>query len=397
MKPQITKVSAWVALMMACAYGLSPSYVRADASGTGFTPVNPMGLVTAELTNMDGDVKKADPASQGRLDAFSTCTKGDRLVEGSWLQTGKTPAFAEVRWDRNNITTRVWSESVVRVSASARTVFLSKGDMLFRKNPHCTDAYTVETKRLQARIRGTTVRVKVLPDRDLIEVLEYHRFPVEVVNTLNGSRVNLTPGIVLEVRGQLSSSAPAQNTLQITENDPRLNPSKGELIFQDKNSRTLAYTANAKTALEHPLVAGFGKLPSIDSLDLIKGAMAKVPSSDNLVGNMLETVMNSAKPDKLIARNLKITSVPSRTTYYVGPNVGGDKAISLPGLAYSDMAPAGIIPNMQDLVSHIPANHLKAVAHVAQPTAIPGIPITPASGIDPLEAAPELEQTQINN
>lgn len=386
MKTQITRLSAWLALFVALGCVVCPAYVRADATGPGLASQS-MAVWARVTENTKPLVQKAVPAdpSKDELAPFVPCRQGDILSEGTMVQTGNAPALLEMKWS-NGITNRLWSNSMARICPNARWVFLSSGVLVFHKPRPLDGVYTVETKRLQARIRGTTVRVKVTPACDLIEVLECQlsKHPVEVTNKLNGSIIKLTPGVVLEVRGVINKSMlPDQQQQPIAYNcqtDPRLDPRKGEVIFTDDYSTTVAFTANAKAILDDPLIKGGNDIAPIDSIELIRTAMRTVPSSENTVGNFIETALNFGKPDKLIAENLIVARAPN-CSYMTGPNVGW-VAPDMPGIV-SEFLPGAI---------KLPRGSAKPVCSIGKEkyrnssissrmpvvnVMIPGIPIVP--------------------
>ncbi len=369
MKPQITKLSAWLALCSVSGLMLCPTFVRADVLAAGnATPVRNtsatvMPVAAASVHQLGGDVTKAATINQAseELGAFTKCSVNDMLPEGTVVKTGRS-SWVALNW--NNITTtRLWENTVARIYPTTRTVCLGSGALILRKKLNNKDTYIIETKRLQARIHGTTVRILIddVKGEDVILVEECH-LPVEVYNKINGSRVQLTPGIELHVSGKITNndnrfkflSSEIQSINSIASQpqpDLRLNPKRGELIFQDKNSSMVAYTANSKAVLSDPLTVGNGTVPPIESIDLIKETMKKVPSSDGLIGNMFDAVANGNQPDKLI-RNLKISKAP-QTTFYTGPNVGYAKSITLP--ESTDSFLAGELPNPNrplNVISH---------------------------------------------
>ena len=414
MKPQTKRLSAWMTLFVVSGYVVCPTFCKADATGiaspvpsslanngTNGAMLSPIPIV-GSVKQIGGSVERRDPIDQGeRLGPVMSCKQGDQLVEGSVISTGPK-SFAHLFWSGTE--TRIWADTVIRVLPCAKTVCLLNGALMFHKSRQCKDnECIVETKRLQARIRGTHVRVHSSASVDTILVLECSKQPVEVYNKLNGSKVSLTPGVELEVRGQINSTDPrfilkSENPIQEPkqQNFPltRLNPNKGELIFQDKHSITMAYTANAKAVLQDPMLSGDARTPALESLAEIREAMTKVPTSDNIIGNLIDNAINGGKPDKLIARNLKILGVPTKT-YYIGPNIGSDKSIALPSQAYNDLAlsPAGVMTAINVAPTSSRAVASNRVAPVAAPmllhdNAIP--PQNPAEQLTVSEPAPIL-------
>ncbi|MBX9723449.1 MAG: hypothetical protein K2X81_18740 [Candidatus Obscuribacterales bacterium] len=394
MKPQITKLSAWLALCSVSGLMLCPTFVRADVLAAGnATPVRNtsatvMPVSYATVDKLGGEVSRAETVSSAseELGAFSKCSAGDVLPEGTVVKTGRS-SWTSLKWN-NIVTTRLWENTVARIYPTTRTVCLGKGDLVLKKDKHSFDTYIVETKRLQARIHGTTVKVVTddILNRDTVLVTECQGAPVEVFNKINGSRIVLTPGIVLEVSGKIVGNDPrfrilsseSQSIKSIASNpeyDLRLNPKRGELIFQDKNSTTIAYTANAKAVLADPMNTGTSIIPPIESLDLIKAAMKKVPSSDSLLGNIFDAATNGNQPDKLI-RNIKIAKAP-QNTFYAGPNVGYAKSITLP--ESTDSFLAGELPNPNRPMNVISHN---SVGQQPAKTAVPTFVVPFTSGPD---------------
>lgn len=377
MKTQITKLSACLALFVVSGCILYPSVVFADATGYASAPSTL--LYCAELTSVIGQVQKAAPIDMSKtaLGQFVSCKKGDQLTEGTVIQTGKN-SMAEMKWSNGKFVTRLSENSLARLTPNARRVFLSTGDLIFKKDQNNTEIYTIETKRLQARIRGTTVRSRSTVFEDQFEVVESH-YPVVVKNLINGSVVNLSPGLVLVVRAKKetnsipSSMLPKGQTIaQSSQNDLRLDPSKGELIFEDKYSTTMVYTANSKAVLEDPLVTGCPDLAPIDSIDLIRTTMESVPSSENKLSNFVQSAINFGHPDKWVTKNLTITRVPDRK-YSVGPNIAivnefKPGAIVLP---HTDTFPTRLDPPWQKYQGK---NQIAAIKPVMM---IPSFPVTP--------------------
>lgn len=380
MKPQITRLSAWLSLVIVSGYVICPTFCRADATGisgpapgsmatkSGLQPLQVLGLVKAAI----GKVDRREPEGDDNFGPLKSCKKGDQLLEGSLVETGNK-SFADLVW--SGTTTRLWQNSIIRILPCAKTVHLVNGGMVFYKSRNCKDAECiVETKRLQARIRGTSVRFLTSNDVDSVLVQEMGgKDAVEIYNKVNGSRLSLAVGVVLEIRGKVMNPDPKflDSKSQAGESAPtanlKLNPNKGELIFQDKQTQTVAYTANAKAVLADPMLQGTNGGSEFDSMDLIRAAMAKVPSSDNAFENMLDLAFNAGKPDKLISKNFKILGVPTKNSYFIGPNVGGDKSIPLPEMAYADFPPGGVITALQAGPNTKQVAQLKVAAPVALP------------------------------
>lgn len=395
MNPFKVKVTASLAGVIFASSSLM--VVGAKATQVGGVDTDFLSSEFGQATLVKGSVHKSLPADSSRSSYgdFSSLKMSEKLPEGTLVKTG-AESLCEISWMVAGKTpagkTRLWANSIATVSTRARLVHLQKGEIVHKKTKGTADQF-IETKLLQARIHGTTVDVKVDfvgdTEVDNITILETDsKSGVEVTNRLNGSKVSLRPGIVLEIRGALKADAstPSANS------SPNLclKPDKGELIFQDSKSQMIAYVANSKAVLEHPLVRGKGELSEIDSIDLIRRDMAKVPSSDDVLGNIFEAAINIGKPDKLITKNLSIASVPTKTRYYVGPNVGHGMAIELPNnLAYSDFQPAGRIAEPE-------RNHVASTAaissqhHVTAPMpALHGLPLPdpkePPKPMDPQE------------
>lgn len=391
MNPFKVKVTASLAGVIFASSSLM--VVGAKATQVGGVDTDFLSSEYGLATAVKGIVSKSLPADSSRSSYgdFSTLKMSEKLPEGTLVKTG-AESLCEISWMVPGKIpagkTRLWANSIATVSTRARLVHLQKGELIHKKTKGTADQF-IETKLLQARIHGTTVDVKVDfvgdTEVDKITVLETDsKSGVEVLNRLNGSKVSLRPGIVLEIRGAIKADASAPSGSQNSTSHLCLKPDKGELIFQDSKSQTLAYVANSKAVLDHPLVRGKGELSEIDSIDLIRRDMAKVPSSDDVLGNILEAAINIGKPDKLITKNLSISSVP-KTKYYVGPNVANGNGIDLPAsLAMSVDQPAGRIGEQRNLASVLPLRH-----HVAPAPALPELPILdpkePPKPIDPQE------------
>jgi hypothetical protein len=317
------------------------------------------------------EVQKSDPVSPNAMSPFNPAHVGDGLVEGTYVQTGKL-SFAEIAWE-TGITTRLWQDTLVRVAPLSRTVFLSKGSMVFQKEPSNADC-TIETKRLQARIHGTTVKVESYQDKDTIKVTETSKW-VDVYNKIDGSRVRLTPGVELTVYG---------SKVEIPNETKKV--AKAELIFSEKNgATTVAYMANAKEILSDPLMVGDAEIAPIASIDLIRAAAAKLPNTEDLIGNTIDSwqsLFNGGKPDKLITKAIKIEQAPTRMGYYIGPNIGEGKAISLPETAYDSNHPLGVVGNLPKSSKNM-GTKMQPVAHNVS---IPAIPYTENPGTTSIEA-----------
>ncbi len=356
MNPFKVKVTASLAGVIFASSSLM--VVGAKATQVGGVDTDFLSSDYGQATLVKGVVSKSQPTDAARTayGEFVEVKNTDKLPEGTLVKTGDRSSIS-IDWMVNAKKvgiTRLWQNSLATVSTKTRLVHLQKGELFHNKGTDRAD-HILETKLLQARIHGTTVHLKVTQEGDKeiarIYVLETQSpKPVEVVNRLNGSRVNLRPGIVLEIRGTLTQSPivpPLQPGPNVSSDRKELNmclkPDKGELIFQDSKTQTIAYVANSKAVLEHPAVKGGDGIKPLDSIDLIRRDMSKIPSSDDILGNMFDAALNIGKPDKLITKNLSIGCVPTKTKYYVGPNVGQGMGIELPSLAFSDFHPAGRI------------------------------------------------------
>lgn len=386
MKSRIKRLSACLALVFSWSGVTFPVYAdlppAMGTTGNNSMTRKPAMNVVARLKKLRGEVLKSEPINPSTMSNFLTAMENDGLVEGTYIQTGKN-GMTDLNWEESGITSRLFFNTLVRIAPMARTVFLDKGQLVFQKHPRNADCL-IDTKRLQARIHGTTVKISSNEREDTLLVTESESY-VDVYNKMDGSHVRLTPGVLLEVRGKLmtlrqKASIQDQNREQLIaeENglDLRYNPNKGELIFQEKNSSTVAYTANATAVLSDPLIVGDKDFAPISSIDLIRSTMSKFPGSDNLIGNAVEScqsIFNNGKADKAIAKGLKIESVPTKVGYYIGPNVGADKSISLPEMAYTDYQPLGILKNHDWSKKNIASNKFQpSVAHVS----IPVLPYT---------------------
>lgn len=345
-------VSAFLTVILITGGGLAPVVGLAANLPVGEASSIPAN--SALLRQAVGSVMRAEMVDESKqlLGEAMPAKVNDLLPEGSVIGTGAR-SWAELKW--TSVTSRIWQNSVVQIRPSKRSVYLQEGGLTFNLKKDRPDKapYDIRTKVLQARIHGTTVQVLAQGNVEKISVLEGN---IDVRNLQNGSVVHLTPGVVYEVqvRGVIKNNAPNYNLFNKTGTNKaepvselpgasgrsiaeapefRLNPRRGELIFQDSHTRALAYTVNSKAILEHPLIGGSNPIPSID---LIEDAIGNLPTESTSEGKL----------DRVIARNFKISRVPSRTSYAIGPNVG--EGLPLPQVAMTDNAPAGKLENIAE-------------------------------------------------
>lgn len=345
---QVKVTSTFLAVILISGGGLAPVVSLAanlPVADTSSIPANHALLMRAA-----GQVMKADMIDESRelLGEPQPAKVNDLLPEGSVLGTGRA-SWAEIKW--TSVVSRIWQDTVIQIRPSKRSVFLQEGSLRFQLKKDRPDKapYDIRTKVLQARVHGTTVYVDCRKDVEKISVLEGN---IDVVNLQNKSVVHLTPGVVYEVKvlGTIKTptpfvlTAPRQKSDAAGENktpiaeipDIRLDPKKGEIIFQDKNTRTIAYTANSKAILDDPMIGGENP---IASYGLIQDAIAKVPGF-----SLPDAItMISSKPDRNLVKNFKIVAVPSTTAYMIGRNVGASGGFALPQVAYTDLHPAGTV------------------------------------------------------
>lgn len=347
---KVKAVSAFLTVILVTGGGLAPAIGLAANLPVGETTSIPAN--SALLRQAVGSVMRAEMVDESKqlLGEAMPAKVNDLLSEGSVIGTGAR-SWAELKW--TSVTSRIWQNSVVQIRPSKRSVYLQEGGLTFNLKKDRPDKapYDIRTKVLQARIHGTTVQVLAKGNVEKISVLEGN---IDVRNLQNGSVVHLTPGVVYEVqvRGVIKTTAPNYDLFDKTgtkKAEPvselpgasgrsiaevpefRLNPRRGELIFQDSHTRALAYTANSKAILEHPLIGGNNPIPSID---LIEDAIGSLPGESTSDGKL----------DRVIAKNFKISRVPSRTSYAIGPNVG--EGLPLPDVALTDNAPSGRVENV---------------------------------------------------
>lgn len=261
---------------------------------------------------------------------------GDALSEGMQIGT-KADSWAQVSWP--NVIARAWENSVFAVAPNKRLVYLCQGEMLLRLDKHRKDKnnYYIWTKTMQARIHGTTVLVRATPEISEISVLEGS---VVLLNRINHSTINLTPGVVFQINNhtgqavfppnnggtaQPSTSpaitpssqsapqapqgtghpagAPAPDQSNTASPSPALPPSgkdTGQLHLMDISSvhkpielfKTEAETSSvnhvsSEKILSHPLVSKFEN--KLDSVPLIEDAMSKLPPECRTVGAPIAT------------------------------------------------------------------------------------------------------------
>lgn len=195
MNPSVPKIFTLIACLIFA--GLSADEARADAVGSGYGSGSSLPTNDAVCTRLYGHVRKAelDEKKQAML-LPKECKTGDRLPEGTLVETG-IRSGAELKW--SYVITRIYERSLVRIQPNMRQVFLQQGTLLFRlqKNRPDTDIYLLETKLLQARIHGTTVKVYSDDSLSKISVTEGQ---VEVTSKVDGNTVNLGPGTNYEVK-----------------------------------------------------------------------------------------------------------------------------------------------------------------------------------------------------
>lgn len=422
MNRQLRRQAASVALLAILSACAGTGFVYAETPGMGKSfALN----VIACLVQQKGIVEKAEPsnAAMTELRPFASCQLNDQLAEGTVIRTGQS-SFAKIQWSEGrskDLATNIFPKSLIRISAQHRTVYLSSGAIAFKKDPAASE-YLVETKRLQARIRGTTIRLQCTPTEDRLIVLETVTKGVEVKNKLDGSGITLTPGVEFVVRGSItdygaippavyeqnkSMKLPAElkssETKEIAEqnplNDLRLDEKKGEVLFKNKLSETRLYVADGKAILEDPSIVGGNGFEALESLPRIREVANKLPRKDDMLGK-LASAFNGGKPDKIISDNVQVKQVPNKTSYYVGPNVGADKSIKLPSIAYTpDFMPSGVVPNTVSMDrSFISQTNLSlGKVNVQAPTMIR--PASPPPSSDPLAdpIADQLGQAQITS
>lgn len=369
---RIKRISACLALFFSWSSVALPAHADlppAVGSAPGGNGLNSKAAFqkVAELTFAKNTVK-SDPISSVAMSPFAPAHAGDSLVEGTTLQTG-THGWATIEWtERAKNITRIWENSLVRVTPLARTVFLAKGQVVLKKDRKNEDCY-LETKRLQARIHGTTVTLIADEESDYITVDETDSY-VDVLNKATGSHTRLTPGVVLQVRGVLKKPEEAKKIGMILDE-------KGEIIFDEgKGSMTRAFVADARAILADPLIAGTDEFPPIETKARIEMDLRAV-NGDNFV----EQFLSGGRHDKFIAKSLKITVVPTRASYRIGPNVGEGKSIELPQMAYTtDHRPDGVVLDWTNKSIANSKFQQASVAHVA----LPVLPYTqnPATSAD---------------
>jgi hypothetical protein len=376
------KVYTFLSVILISGGGLAPLVALATNLPVGDATSIPAN--NALLVRATGDVRKADMIDESRelIGEPRPAKVNDLLPEGSVLGTGKN-SWAEVKW--TSVVSRIWQDTVIQIRPSKRLVFLQEGSLRFQLKKDRPDKapYDIRTKVLQARVHGTTVYVECRKDVEKISVLEGN---IDVKNLQNNSVIHLTPGVVYEIRvlGNLKTPTPFNLNLKSSNDQPgkeiaqipdiRLNPNKGEVIFQDSYTRTTAYTASSKAILEDPMIGGDNPIPSYK---LIQDAVAKVPGGFSFHDAISSL---SGKIDRTIVKNFKVVSVPSKTAYAIGPNVGAN-GVTLPEVAYTDLHPTGTVDN-------------RATIEPKAPIAVrPGGAIIQTMPIRPVEDAPSEEFT----
>lgn len=329
---QLRKVTAAGAAVIMAVCGFTASAIGQNGLAPGYV---------ATLTGLHGAVLKQDFVNRedrAELGSWKEASLNDNLAEGMRVATGKD-SWAEVTWP--HVKTRAWSNSVFSITPSQRLIYLTSGEMLFQLDKHRPDstAYKIQTKVLQARIRGTTVLVQAKDNTTRITVLEGK---IDIENLRDKSLVTITPGVVYEVKGfnmpATTERIPNVNN-QASIPDISYDSTSPVRLFDDNLAATKLYAANRVRLIHHPLV----NLCSgpICSLPLIETELRDVPGySVEASGAVRLASVDNRRLGRICYDSCKIVKVPSRADYSISDAV--NKNMKLPPIAYTEMRPTAV-------------------------------------------------------
>ncbi len=300
---------------------------------------------------------------------------GDTVSDGMQIGTGND---SWTQCSFNHFTARAWENSVYMVSPNQKLVYLVGGELLFNldKNRKDKAPYSVWTKYLHARVRGTTILVQTTEDGSKISVLEG---TIDVTNRIDNSVVTLTPGVVYEVKSKHSGKEGA------TTGDAQLNKSSnpvdsaiiGSQHHQDLENAALTKTAQAysglidlaTTELTDLSVAGINPVVLFDSV--LNTTFATLTSLDQVLLHPLLTSFDSPlsslplikdempllKSDSLsplesttsIFKSLNVQQVPVLTAYSIGSDAL--KEIKAGEIAFKHWPPNGVVSWSKEAVN----------------------------------------------
>lgn len=288
----------------------------------------------------------------------------DKLHDGTQVGTG-SDSWAQLTWPE--VIARTWANTVVQIMPNKRIVYLADGEMLFRlkKDSDASSDYSIWTKVLQTRVRGTSLILQRTPNVTRLTVLEGH---VEVKNLIDQSELALGPGAVYEVRTPFEKPKENKNedgtkkpveqtqwdenfqpvsprrlvigesptkTSDWTEDAKALQLPANELsmpieeidLFKTPSSQSCLKVADAQSLSDNPLLKDFPE--KIDSAQLIEDTLKKLPDvcfRDRLskVGNPL------AERNRLLGKEASVSCGPAGTGIKVGSDLGYQFALPSP-------------------------------------------------------------------
>lgn len=303
----------------------------------------------AELTEAHGQVFKRLSDTEVPVRA----NLQDKLPVGSQVGTG-ADSWSQITWAE--IVSRQWCNTVVKLLPGKRSVFLSKGEMLFRlKKGGASGEYYVWTKVLQARIRGTTVLFQRTPEVTRVCVVEG---TISVHNRIDDTDITLGPGAVYEV---LTPAGDQKEKPNEDEQDPQFLPWAGPKepvesspptainndgggawtpdrtkcqlpsheicqseippvqLFKSPNSSSSIWIEDRTAVLNHPLLRQFEQ--PLDSLPIIKVTTDDLP--DICFEDRKKKSTNPlADRNRLLGSVIEVINGPSNRKVEVGKELG---------------------------------------------------------------------------
>lgn len=280
----------------------------------------------------------------------------DKLHDGTQVGTGQD-SWAQLTWPE--VVARTWANTVVQIMPNKRIVYLADGEMLFRlkKDSDTSSDYSIWTKVLQTRVRGTSLILQRTPNVTRLTVLEGH---VEAKNLIDQSEVQLGPGAVYEVRTpfekpkeQSTETTPQKQkeplpwdenfqpitprrlvigespdkttdwvedakTMRVPEKDLAM-PIDEIDLFKTPASQSCLKVADAEALSEHPLLKDFSE--KLDSTPMIDDAFKKLPNI--CFRDRLPKVANPlAERNRLLLKEASVSCGPAGSNVKVGRDLG---------------------------------------------------------------------------
>ncbi len=288
----------------------------------------------------------------------------DRLHDGTQVGTGQD-SWAQLTWPE--VVARTWANTVVQIMPNKRLVYLADGEMLFRlkKDSDASSDYSIWTKVLQTRVRGTSLIVQRTPNVTRLTVLEGH---VEVKNLIDQSEVQLGPGAVYEVRTpfekpkEKDSDKTTQKPAELPPWDENFQPiaprrliigespdkssdwaddgkalikPSNEIsmpieeidLFKTPSSQSCLKVADAQALSTHPLLKDFPD--KLDCAQLIDDAFKKLP--DICYPDKLSKVANKlAERNRLLLKEASVSCGPAGSNIKLGRDLGYQYSLPSP-------------------------------------------------------------------